>query len=66
MNDWDQDPKLAHVPPGMPEPPKLPITTGTISERDALWQQDEIKSIMAEQGLNFDAATNVYIKRHHA
>lgn len=64
MNDWSQDPELAKVPPEVPERPRNTQHTGTIDERSALWQQDEIKTIMAEQGLNFDAAVNEFIRRH--
>ena len=35
--------------------------TGTISEAHATLQQERIKVIMAERGLNFGDACNVYI-----
>lgn len=35
----------------------------SIDERSALWQMDEIKTIMAERGINFGDAVNVYIDR---
>lgn len=37
--------------------------TGTISRADADQQTEAVKKIMAEQGLNYGPAYDVYIKR---
>lgn len=55
MNDWSQDPKLAKVPPGMPELP-------AISREAADAQTEAVKKIMTEQGLDFGPAYDVYIR----